>query len=71
MKGVHIFIVSLWLLIIPHHVNASSLDAVTKAQLQTTMITFLEKAADKAGAFGVIVLIFPDKALVIALGIYH
>ncbi|MBT6566078.1 hypothetical protein [uncultured Candidatus Puniceispirillum sp.] len=54
MKGVHIFIVSLWLLIIPHHVNASSLDAVTKAQLQTTMITFLEKAADKAGAFGVI-----------------
>jgi hypothetical protein len=47
MKAVHIFIVSLWLMILPHHVGASSLDAVTKAQLQTTMITFLGEAADK------------------------
>lgn len=54
MKAVHIFIVSMWLMILPHHVGASSLDAVTKAQLQTTMITFLEEAADNSGAFGVI-----------------
>ena len=54
MKAVYIFIVSLWLMILPYHVGASSLDAVTKAQLQTTMITFLEEAADDSGAFGVI-----------------
>ena len=54
MKGVSIFIISLWLLTMPHYVSASSLDAVTKAQLQTTMITFLEEAADETGAFGVI-----------------
>lgn len=54
MKVVYIFMASLWLVIMPHQVSASKLDAVTKAQLQTTMITFLEKAADEAGAFGVI-----------------
>lgn len=54
MKAVHIFIVSLWLMILPHHVGESSLDVVTKAQLQTTMITFLEEAADDSSAFGVI-----------------
>lgn len=54
MKGLSIFFASLWLVIMPHHVSASSLDASTKAQLQTTIITFLEKAADETGAFGVI-----------------
>jgi hypothetical protein len=54
MKAVYIFIVTLWMMILPHHVTASDLDAVTKTQLQTTMITFLEAAADEAGAFGVI-----------------
>ena len=54
MKAVHIFMVSLWLVSMPQHVSASNLDAITKAQLQTTMITFLEQAADEAGAFGVI-----------------
>ena len=54
MKGVSIFIISLWLLTMPHYVSAWSLDAVTKAQLQTTMITFLEEAADETGAFGVL-----------------
>ena len=54
MKAVYIFIVSFWLIILPYHVGASSLDTVTKAQLQTTMITFLEEAADNSVAFGVI-----------------
>ena len=54
LKGLSIFIASLWLVIMPHHVSASRLDASTKEQLKTTMITFLEKAADETGAFGVI-----------------
>lgn len=41
MKAVYIFIVSLWLMILPYHVGTSSLDAVTKAQLQTTMMRLL------------------------------
>lgn len=54
MKKLTILIASLWLVIMPSGASASEPDAVTKAQLQTTMIAFLDEAADENGAFPVI-----------------